>query len=88
VEVKYQIIDSTRRRVIEEKTINTKLSDKFRRGYFDGDYTTLDLSRSERRLFNTEEWRQAEKKLEDKLIEKLAGRLADSIYKRILRLIK
>jgi tetratricopeptide (TPR) repeat protein len=88
VEVKYQIIDSARRRVIEEKTINTKVSDKFRRGYFDGDYTTLDLSRSERRLFNTEEWRRAEKKLEDKLIDKLAERLADSIYKRILRLIK
>jgi tetratricopeptide (TPR) repeat protein len=88
VEVRYQIIDSTRRRVIEEKTINTTVSDKFRRGYFDGDHTTLDLSRSERRLFNPEEWRRAEKKLEDKLIDKLAERLADSIYKRILRLIK
>jgi tetratricopeptide (TPR) repeat protein len=88
VEVRYQIIDSTRRRVIEEKTINTNVSDKFKRGYFDGDYTTLDLSRSERRLFNTEEWRRAEKKLEDKLIDKLAESLADSIYKRILRLIK
>lgn len=88
VEVEYQIIDSTRHRVIEEKTINTKVSDKFRRGYFDGDYTTLDLSRSERRLFNTEEWRRSEKKLEDKLIDKLAERLADRIYKRILGLIK
>lgn len=88
VEVRYQIIDSARRRVIEEKTINTNVSDKFRRGYFDGDYTTLDLSRSERRLFNTEEWRRAEKKLEDRLIDKLAERLADRIYKRILRLIK
>jgi tetratricopeptide (TPR) repeat protein len=88
VEVKYQIIDSLRRRVIEEKTVNTSASDKFRRGYFDGDHTTLDLSRSERRLFNTEEWRRAEKKLEDKLIDKVAERLADSIYKRILRLIK
>jgi tetratricopeptide (TPR) repeat protein len=88
VEVKYQIIDSVRRRVIEEKTINTSASDKFRRGYFDGDYTTLDLSRSERRLFNTEEWRRAEQKLEERLIDQLAERLADSIYKRILGLIK
>jgi hypothetical protein len=88
VEVEYQIIDSTKRRVIEEKTINTNVSDKLRRGYFDGDYTTLDLSRSERRLFNTEEWRRSEKKLEDKLIDKLAERLADRIYKRILGLIK
>jgi hypothetical protein len=74
--------------VIEENTINANVSDKFRRGYFDSDYTTLDLSRSERRLFNTEEWRRAEKKLEDRLIDKLAKRLADSIYKRILRLIR
>jgi tetratricopeptide (TPR) repeat protein len=88
VEVKYQIIDSVRRRVIEEKTINTNVSDKFRRGYFDGDYTTLDLSRSERRLFNTEEWHRAEQKLEERLVDKLAERLADSIYKRILGLIK
>jgi tetratricopeptide (TPR) repeat protein len=88
VELRYQIIDSARRRVIEENTINANVSDKFRRGYFDSDYTTLDLSRSERRLFNTEEWRRAEKKLQDKLIDKLAERLADSIYKRILRLIK
>jgi tetratricopeptide (TPR) repeat protein len=88
VEVKYQIVDSFRRRVIEERTINTSASDKFRRGYFEGDYNSLDLSRSERRLFNTEEWRRAEKKLDDKLIDKVAERLADSIYERILRLIK
>ena len=88
VEVRYQIIDSVRRRVIEEKTINTSASDKFSRGYFDGDLTTLDLSRSERRLFNPEEWHRAEQKLEDRLIDNLAERLADSIYKRVLRLIK
>lgn len=88
VEIRYQIIDSARRRVIEEDTINTNVSDKFRRAYFDGDYTILDLSRSERRLFNTEEWRRDEKKLEDRLIDKLAERLADRIYKRILRLIR
>ncbi|NIM57321.1 MAG: hypothetical protein GTO16_00045 [Candidatus Aminicenantes bacterium] len=87
VEVRYQVIDSARRRVIEDKIINTNVSDKFRRGYFDGDYTILDLSRAERRLFNTEEWRRDEKKLEDRLIDKLAERLADRIYKRILRLI-
>ena len=88
VEVRYQIIDSARRRVIEKNTINTNVSDKFRRGYFDGDYTTLDLSRSERRLFDTEEWRRDEKKLEDRLIDKLAERLADRIRKRILGLIR
>jgi len=87
-EVKYQIIDSTMRRVVDNKTVNTEVSDQFRRGIYDGDYTNLDLSRSERRLFNREELHRAEQELEDRLIDKLAERLADSIYKRIFRLIK
>jgi len=87
-EVKYEIIDSIRGRVVDKKTVNTEVSDQFRRGLYDGDYTNLDLSRSERRLFNREELHRAEQELEDKLIDKLAERLADSIYERILRFIK
>lgn len=87
-EVKYQIIDSRTHRMIDEKTINAKVSDKFKRGVFDGDYNTLVLSRSERRLFNREKLQQKEQKLVDRLIDELADRLADNILNRILRLIR
>jgi tetratricopeptide (TPR) repeat protein len=87
-EVSYQIIDSIMRRVVDNKTVNTKVSDQFRRGIYDGDYTNLDLSRSERELFNREDLHLAEQELEDRLIDKLAESLVDSIYERIIRLIK
>ena len=87
-EIIYQIIDPVSSRVIDEETVRADVSEQFRRCYFDGDYTTLDLSRSERMLFNKEEWLRNEEELEEKLFDALAARIADRIYKRILRWIK
>lgn len=87
-EIIYQIIDPASRRVVDEETVRADVSEKFRRCTFDGDYTTLDLTRSERMLFNKEEWLRDEEELEEKLFDALAARIADRIYKRILRWIK
>jgi len=87
-EVIYQVIDPTASRVVGEETVVAKVSGRFRRGHYDGDYTTLDLSREERRLFNKEEWLRAEEEMETLLSNKVAERIAASIYNRILLFIK
>lgn len=87
-EVFYRIIDPAASRVIDEETAVAKVSGQFRRAYYDGNYTTLDLSREERLLFNKEEWLRAEKELEEMLINKLAEHMAASIFERVLRFIR
>lgn len=87
-EVAYQVIDPTASRVLGDETVVAKVSGQFRRGYYDGDYTTLDLSREERMLFNKEAWLQAEEEMETMLYNKLAERIAASIFNRVLQFIR
>ncbi len=87
-EVMYQIVDPAASRVIAEETVVAKIPGQFRRGYFEGDYTTLDLSRDERMLFDKEEWLRAEEELKTKLYNKLAENIAASIFERVLRFVK
>jgi tetratricopeptide (TPR) repeat protein len=87
-EIIYQIIDPASSRVVDEETVRAEVSEQFKRCTFDGDYTTLDLTRSERMFFNKEEWLRDEEELEEKLFDALAARIADRLYKRILRWIK
>ncbi len=87
-EVIYQIVDPAASRVVDEETVVAKISGQFRRGYFDGDYTTLDLSRDERMLFDREEWLRAEEELEAILYNKLAENIASSIFEQVLRFVR
>ncbi len=87
-EVVYQVIDPTASRILGDETVVAKVSGQFRRGYYDGDYTTLDLSREERMLFNKEAWLQAEEEMETLLYNKLAERIAASIFARVLTFIR
>jgi len=87
-EVVYQVIDPTASRVLGDETVVAKVSGQFRRGYYDGDYTTLDLSREERILFNKEEWLKAEEEMEVLLYNQLAERIAASIFARVLTFIR
>jgi tetratricopeptide (TPR) repeat protein len=87
-EVVYQVIDPTASRVLGDETVVAKVSGQFRQGYYDGDYTTLDLSREERMLFNKEAWLQAEEEMETLLYNKLAERIAASIFNRVLQFIR
>jgi len=84
----YQIVDPGASRVVDEETVVAKISGQFRRGYFDGDYTTLDLSRDERVLFDREEWLRAEDELQTVLYNKLAENIAASIFERVLRFVR
>jgi tetratricopeptide (TPR) repeat protein len=85
--VRFQIIDSMMRRILDEDTVRSEVSDQFRLGIYEGDYTDLDLSRSERRLFDRDRLRRSEQELVDRLIDKLAERLAEKIYNKTLQQI-
>jgi hypothetical protein len=87
-EVMYRIVDLASRRVVEEQTVSAAASGQFRRGYFDGDYTTLDRSRDERGLFDKEGWLRAEEELQASLGNKLAEKIAASIFERVLRFVR
>jgi tetratricopeptide (TPR) repeat protein len=87
-EVMYRIVELASRRVVEEQTVSVTASGQFRRGYFDGDYTTLDLSRDERALFDKEGWLRAEEELQARLDNKLAEKIAASIFERVLRFVR
>ncbi len=84
----YRIIDSFTRRNLYDDTFREEVSDQFNRGIYDGDFNNLDLSRSERRLFNAERLYEDEQDLEDRLTDKIAERLADNLRKRILGMIR
>jgi len=87
-EVMYRIIDPVSRRVVAEETVAATASAQFRRAFYDGDYTTLDLSREERMLFDKEAWLRAEEELQAGLVNKLAERIAASVFERVLRFVR
>ena len=87
-DVMLRIIDAATGRVLEEAKVGAQASATFRRAYFEGDYTTLDLTRDERALFNKEEWLRAEEELQASLVDKLAERIAPGIFERVLRYVR
>ena len=87
-EVMYRIIEPASRRVVDEERVVANASAPFRRAYYDGDYTTLDLSRDERALFDREGWLRAEEELQAILVKKLAEKIAASVFDSVLRFVK
>ncbi len=87
-EVTYRIIDPATRRVVDEATAGASASAQFRRAYYDGDYTGLDLTRDERMLFDREAWLRAEEELEARLVGQLAEKMAAGIVERVLRFVR
>jgi tetratricopeptide (TPR) repeat protein len=87
-DVMVRILDPVTRRLVDEETVSAQVSAPFRRAYFDGDYTTLDLSREERMLFDKEGWLRAEEELQATLDNRLAEKIAASIFERVLRFVR
>ena len=73
---------------MEEETVSANASAPFRRAYFDGDYTTFDLGRDERALFDREGWLRAEEELQANLVRKLAEKIASGVFEKVLRYVK
>jgi tetratricopeptide (TPR) repeat protein len=84
----YRIIETASGRAVEEQAVTAIASAQFRRAEYDGDYTTLDLSREERALFDKEGWLQAEEELQAALVDRLAERVAAKIFDRVLRTVR
>lgn len=84
----YRILDPVTRKGVEEKAVAAQVSAPFRRAYFDGDYTALELSREERALFDREGWLRAEEELQDSLADKLAEKIASGVFDRVLRFVR
>jgi tetratricopeptide (TPR) repeat protein len=84
----YQIVETVSRKVVEEQAVDAAFSGQFRRGFYDGDYTTLDLSRDERALFDKEGWLRAEEEIQAKLVDELAKKIAASVFERVLRYVR
>ena len=85
-EVVYRIIDPYTRREVEKGTVTAEVSARIKRAVFAGDYRDLDLSGSELSLFEDDE-RLAMEELGNELVDKLALRLAERVYDRLLWLI-
>jgi len=86
-EIEYRIIDTRTDRILDERTVRGAITDGFSRGRYAGDYADLDLPRSTRRLFEPDEWEDAEHMLMDRLADQLADRLAERVYDNLLRQI-
>jgi len=87
-EVVFRILQPATRRVVNEERIVAHATAPFRRATFDGDYTTLDLSREERALFDKERWLRAEEELQADLVARLAAKIAPVIFGRVLRFVR
>jgi len=87
-ELRIRIFEVASRRAVDEERVVASASGRFRRASFDGDYTTLDLSRDERALFDKEARLRAEEELQAALCKKLAEKAAASIIDRVLRYVR
>lgn len=83
-EIEYRIIDTDSKREVADGSVAASASAKMQRGVYDGDYRDLDLSRSERKLFDEEELDLVLNELEDELIDDLAPQLADEVFEKLL----
>lgn len=86
--VEIHLVSTQRERVVDEEMISSEVSDKFRRGIYEGDPSELDLSLSEQNLFDEEELYRAEQELVTRLLDELAGRLAENIFEEVLRFVR
>jgi hypothetical protein len=87
-EVIYRVLDPATRRAQAEDRVMAYASASFRRAVFEGDYTSLDLGREERSLFDKEGWLRAEEELQADLVDKLAAKIAPALFDRVLRFVR
>lgn len=81
----YTLMDPQTRSVVARGTVDDAVSERFERGRYAGDARDLNLSGSDRRLFDRDAQEEAERALEEELIDALARRLADRVYQDLLR---
>lgn len=74
-------------RALETFTERNQRGESFRRARYDGDFEELDLTRSERLLFNPGEERRQRAALQQSLLSGIAGDVARGAFERVVRRI-
>lgn len=86
--VDYRVVDVQTERIVERHAITVRHEGPRQRGIFPGDHRRLDLSGSERSLFDRDDQRAAEREIENTLIDQLAAAVATDAFDRVLRHIE
>ena len=87
VRASYAIVDD-RGWQITERSVRASASERFERGLYEGDLSALDLSRSERRLFDPAVSRAERRAVEEEAIQELAQDLAEDVYEHLERSVR
>lgn len=86
-EISYRIVDAATRVVVDEGEVRGAAAAEIERGRYEGDYRDLRLGRRDLALFDPERLDEAERRIEDELVEELAERAAREAYEGIVRRI-
>ena len=87
VRVAFAVVDAHARRPVDSGLLSASHETAFRRASFRGNPNDLDLSRSERDLFERGPQAETERVLVEVIVDELAPRLAETVYGRLLRRI-
>jgi len=72
---------------IASSTVRANEAGRFERGVYRGDPRDLELSRGEQLLFDPAARRQRRAEIETRLLSELAGKVADGVYREVVRRI-
>ena len=87
VRIAFAVIDAHARRTVDSGHLAASHETAFRQAIYAGDPDELDLSRSERELFERGVRAETERELVEGIVDELAPRLAETVYGRLLRRI-
>jgi hypothetical protein len=82
--VEYRLVDAYSRQIVFEETIEVDDRELFERAEYIGDWTALDLTGSERRLFDPEEHNDQERALERRVADAAAVRILERVNRTVL----
>ena len=85
--LEYLITDAATGHEVRRRHFEVTRSGRFERAVYDGDWTTLDLSRNEERWFDADRYRGYTAAIEDELVRRAARELGDRILGDLSRLI-
>jgi tetratricopeptide (TPR) repeat protein len=88
VEITYLVMDVYRGREVRRSSVDVSESGDFERGVYSGNPSDLVLTRNARRYFDPERRRDVEQDLEERVIAKVSARLAEKVYRDVLRFVR
>jgi tetratricopeptide (TPR) repeat protein len=86
-ELAFRVIDIRTRRIVLEQTLKSSASKRVDRARYPGNWTSLDLSGSEQRLFDPEEWARQDRDIMVELSDGIAADLIRRMDDALIRLI-